>query len=472
MTYVPVIMNADNRSARGMAPLKLTNWFVEPISGDNQKQARAVLLPTPGLVERLDMGATIQGVWQEDGVRNGNLFVVAGSKLYSVSSSWAKTEIGSLDAGEAEFAGLRDTLFTAVNTRLWKWDGSALSEVTDVDLPNVSTLIVLGQRILLHSDGTDTLTWSQTLDGTSIEALAFSTAEQSPDAIRRIMKIGGQAIVFGTSGIEVFRSVPSTALPFQNVANQALEESSGLLGKYAAAKRGDKVFFVGGNLACYVMYGMGVDPLPPNTALKDVLLSLTQAQREATTTWAYSDGNHEFFVVRPPGKPAHVFNQATQLWSERETYGLGYYAPKYHTRAYGHDVVAYEGGSKIYTMSRDLYSDAGTPVVRTATLRFNGSQREAIGSFCVDAATFDHPQTGQGSAPKMMVSFSDNARVAPDASRSSVHLDIPPVGRYYKPTIWGVGVMTPSEGMLVHLSVSDPLGVALYGAWVNEGQVS
>lgn len=455
-----------------MAPLKLCNWVVEPISQDNKKQSTAVLLPTPGLTERVDLGATVQGIWQEDGVRSGLLFAVAGGKLYSISSSWVATEIGTLDSGEAEFEGIRDKLFIAVNTRLWQWNGSALTEVTDVDLPDVGTMISLNQRLFLHSDDDDTLSWSNTLDGTAFEALAFTTAEQSPDPVRRMIKLNGQAVVFGSTGIEILRAVPSTTLPFQNVTNQAIEESKGILGKYAAAKSGDKCYFIGGDLQPWMIYGMSVSPLTPCFEMKEQLKGLSVANRALTRCWAYRDGPHDYFVVRVPGYPAHVYDGATKLWGTRESYGLGYWAPKYHTTAYGHEIVALQDGTAIYTMDRDVYSDAGEPVIRTATFRFNGMGRETIGSFCLDAATFDLPASGQGSSPQMLLSFSDDARAVPSANRNTILLDIPPVGNYWKPTIWGLGLMTPSEGMLVHVSVSDPLGVALHGAWVNEGSAS
>jgi hypothetical protein len=472
LPYIPVILNSDNRSLRGMAPLKLCNWYVEPISQDNKKQAMATLLPTPGLTARLDLGNDIQGIWQEDGVRESLLYAVAGSKLYSISPSWVATEIGTLDAGEAEFEGIRDKLFIAVNTRLWEWNGVTLTEVTDPDLPDVGTMISINQRLLLNSDDDDTLTWSNTLNGSAFEALAFTTAEQSPDPVRRILKLSGQAVVFGSTSIEILRAVPSTTLPFQNVTNQAIEETKGILGKYAAAKSGDKAYLIGGDFQPYVIYGMSVTPLSPNFELKEQLTRMSAADRAETTTWAYRDGPHDYFIVRPKGHPAHVYDGATQLWHTRETYGAGFWAPKYHTRAYGHDVVALQDGSKIYTMDRNVYADDGEPVVRTATFRFNSMSREAIGSFCLDATTFDIPESGQGSSPQLLISFSTDARAVPSANRSPVLVDMPPVGNYWKPTIWGLGQMTPSEGMLAHVSVSDPLGVTIHGAWVNEGQVS
>lgn len=471
MTYVPVILNSDNRQSRGMAPLKLQNWYVEPISSDNTKQAKATLLPTPGLTERLDLGDTIQGVWQEDGVQDGGLFVVAGSKLYSVSASWVPTEIGTLDTGYAEFAGIRSNLFIACNTRLWRWNGSALTEVTDVDLPDVGTMIVLNQRLLLHSDDDDTQTWSDTLDGTAYEALAFSTAEQSPDPIRRIIKINGQAVVLGSTTIEIFRPVASTTLPFQNVTNSAIEETQGVIGKYGAAKSGDKVYFIGGDHAPYVIQGLAAIPIAPNFELKEVLDGLSASNRALTQCWAYRDGNHDYFVVRPVGSPAHVYDGGTKLWHTRETYNEGQWLPRFHTKAYGHNVVAYEGGTKLYTMHRDVYSDAGEPVVRTGTLRFNGASREAIGSFCLDVALFDHPESGQGSAPILMLDLSESARAMNDNGRAGIHLEAPLIGEYHKPTLYGLGLMKSSEGLLVQISVSDPVGVGLYGAWINEGQV-
>ena len=114
MPYIPTIMTADRRQRYGFAPQRLLNAFAVPLPAEANKPVKVAIVPTPGRVERIDIGAPIQGIFAENGVRNGALFVVAGDILYSVSSSWTKTAIGTINGtGDAVFAGLRDELFEA-----------------------------------------------------------------------------------------------------------------------------------------------------------------------------------------------------------------------------------------------------------------------------------------------------------------------------------------------------------------------
>ena len=195
MPYIPVVMSADRRQRYGFAPLRLLNMFPLPLPADANKPVPAALVPTPGRVFRVDLGAPIQGLFAENGVRSGTLFAVAGGTLYSISSSWVATSIGTISgSGEAVFAGLRDVLYIARADKPYKYDGASLTQVADVDAPNATSLVVLSQRLVASEEGADTYYWSDTLDGTDWEALGFATAEQKPDVIRRLPAADFQAM--------------------------------------------------------------------------------------------------------------------------------------------------------------------------------------------------------------------------------------------------------------------------------------
>jgi hypothetical protein len=61
--YIPVVPQADRRQRYGMAPLRLLNMFAVPIPSETGKPVRAALVPTPGRVQRLDLGTEIQGIF-------------------------------------------------------------------------------------------------------------------------------------------------------------------------------------------------------------------------------------------------------------------------------------------------------------------------------------------------------------------------------------------------------------------------
>jgi len=456
-----------------MSPLRLLNMFAVPVPVDAGKPARVAIIPAPGRVQRVDLGAEIQGIYCEEGVRSGALFVVAGGTLYSVSSSWAATSIGAVSgSGNAVFAGLRDNLYVARAAAPYKWDGATLTQVVDVDAPNASSMLVLSQRLVASEAGADTYYWSETLDGTDWATLGFATAEQRPDAIHRMVRLSGQIIAMGASSIEIVRATGDVDLPFANITGQSIDETEGVLGPDAYAVRGDKLFLIGGNLSPYVMNGFNFSNLPRNGEMEDELIELSAADRLLVTCIAYQFGSNEFFKVRIPGSAAYVLNTTTGFWHREQSWEEDTYLPRWHTNAYGHDVLADEGGSVLYTLSNTTYDDAGTTMERMVTLRPMFATYETIGTLCLDLQAYGRPLTGQGSNPSLMVTVSTDGRTTSDDTRSEITLTAGADGSYLKPVMWGLGMIPPGEGATITIRMTDPAGITFYGAWINEGQKS
>ncbi len=456
-----------------MAPLRLLNMFAVPIPAETGKPVRAALVPTPGRVQRVDLGAEIQGIYCEAGVRSGALFVVAGGTLYSISSSWVATSIGAIGgSGNAVFAGLRDNLYVARAGKPWRWNGTSLTQVADVDAPDATSLLVLSQRLVASEAGADTYYWSAVLDGTAWEALGFATAEQRPDEIRRMIRLSGQILALGAGSIEIIRATTSTTLPFANITGQSIDETDGILSPEAYAIRGDKLFLIGGDLAPYVMNGFSISPLPRNGEMEDDLIALSAADRLLVTCLAYKYGSNEFFKVRIPNKAAFVLNTTTGFWHREQNWEEDTYLPQFHANAYGYNVLADEGGSVLYTLDNTVFTDAGNTVERIATLRPSFADYETIGSLCVDLQAFGRPVSGQGSNPTIMVEVSTDGRTIRDDTRSEITLTLGADGRYQKPVMWGLGMVSPGEATTISIRMTDPAGVTIYGAWINEGQRS
>ena len=456
-----------------MSPLRLLNMFAVPVPVDAGKPARVAIIPAPGRVQRVDLGATIQGIYCEPGVRNGALFAVAGGRLYSISSAWAATDLGAVSgSGDAVFAGLRDALYVARAAKPYKYDGATLTQVSDVDAPDASSLLVLSQRLVAAETSADTFYWSDTLDGTAWEALGFATAEQRPDAIYRMVRVSGQIVAMGAASIEIIRATGDTDLPFANLTGQSIDETEGVLGPEAYAIRGDKLFLIGGNLSPYMMNGFNFANLPRNGEMEDDLIELSAANRLLVTCMAYQFGSNEFFKVRIPGKAAYVLNTTTGLWHREQSWEQDTYLPRWHASAYGYDVLADEGGSVLYTLSNTTYDDASTTIERMVTLRPMFESYTTIGSLCLDLQAYGRPLTGQGSNPSLMVTVSTNGRTTSDDTRSEITLTAGADGTYLKPVMWGLGMIPPGEGATITIRMTDPVGVTLYGAWLNEGQKS
>jgi hypothetical protein len=78
---------------------------------------------------------------------------------------------------------------------------------------------------------------------------------------------------------------------------------------------------------------------------------------------------------------------------------------------------------------------------------------------------FDQPLSGQGSAPTLMLEVSsDNGNSWSDERTVS----LPANGAWGKRIqAYRFGMFRTEYGMLVRIRISDPVGFALYGVWVN-----
>jgi hypothetical protein len=71
-----------------------------------------------------------------------------------------------------------------------------------------------------------------------------------------------------------------------------------------------------------------------------------------------------------------------------------------------------------------------------------------------------------------MVEVSTDGRTIRDDTRSEITLTLGADGRYQKPVMWGLGMVSPGEATNISIRMTDPAGVTIYGAWINEGQRS
>lgn len=110
MPFLPVAAQNDDRRAAGLTPVLFRNTRLEPAS-DGDPRAPYVVCNTPGRRIRATFGGPVRGVFQQDGVRSGALFVAAGGQLHRVASDWTTTALGAI-------AGSDDVVFTSISDNI------------------------------------------------------------------------------------------------------------------------------------------------------------------------------------------------------------------------------------------------------------------------------------------------------------------------------------------------------------------
>ena len=91
----PLFSGAYQSEAIVAAAQRCVNLYPEPLPQDTQEPARVTHFPTPGLrrLVQPQVGVPVRGLYT---TTTGKLFAVCGSSIYSISSSWVATQVGSL----------------------------------------------------------------------------------------------------------------------------------------------------------------------------------------------------------------------------------------------------------------------------------------------------------------------------------------------------------------------------------------
>lgn len=208
--------SAFDRERGDFPAFPVINMFAEEVP----TEATAVLQSRPGLKNTgIVMGAgPVRALFQMDGVLGNKLFGLSGQTLYE-----SGTAIGTIDGnGPATIAGFENRVFVNAGERIWEYDGTTLSPVTFPDGTPVSDICVGASRLIAIRKDTGRFYWSDPLVST-VNALGFATAENSPDKLRASLFLGDTLILFGSETVEFWPVNPDPNLPFQPLVGRVFQ---------------------------------------------------------------------------------------------------------------------------------------------------------------------------------------------------------------------------------------------------------
>lgn len=223
----------------GSYPLNLVPNFQETgVSAGYLRSAPGIDIFSAGL--GTDRGGV---VW------NGVLYRVSGTSLISVSSTGIVTVIGVVGgSGRCKFAISFDRLAINSGDDLYYYDGTTLTQVTDIDL-GVVVDVVWMDGYFITTDGTSIVV-TELVDPTSVDPLKYGSAEADPDSIMGLGERRGELIAFNRYTTEIFFDAGTTGFPFQR--NRGAQVDKGIVGTHARCKF----------LETYAMCGSGHNEQP------------------------------------------------------------------------------------------------------------------------------------------------------------------------------------------------------------------
>jgi hypothetical protein len=173
---------------------------------------------------------------------NGICYRVMGTKLVSIASDGATTTLG--DVGGSTQVTLDysfDRLAICSNGNLFYWDGTTLTQVTDVDL-GTSLDVLWVDGYFMSTDGTS-LVVTELNAPTDINPLKYGSSEADPDPVKGLFKLRNEVYALNRYTIEVFDNIGGSLFPFQRIEGAQIQK--GVLGTHCAAVFVDTIAFLG-----------------------------------------------------------------------------------------------------------------------------------------------------------------------------------------------------------------------------------
>jgi hypothetical protein len=277
-----------------------------------------VLESIEGLRELVTLPADIRGTYTTD---EGRWFVVAGAVLYEVTSAGTYTARGTL-ASSSGFVSMKNGLYQLVivdgpSGYVFSFATNTLAQITDSDWRGSRWVEELnGTFVFVPDDAPDQFYISAIDDGSSFDALDFSSSDAQPDNIITHRVLKQELYLFNKRSTEVWIY---TGDEFPLVRYNSTPIDIGCVGLRAATVTSDSMFWVGctdrGSGLVYEMRGHS-----PVRVSQDAVEQAIAASSDisAARMWAYQIDGAEFVGLDAPDMPtAWVYNLATQEWHEQ-----------------------------------------------------------------------------------------------------------------------------------------------------------
>lgn len=336
----------------------------------------------------------------------GNLYQVAGSQLYLVSSTFVRTAIGSIGGNDrVSMANNGDTMVIVTGgSGEYTYNGSTFSSTTLGSNP--TNVEYLNNTFFYDED--DGRVGVSDVGATTIPALNYFTPESAPDDLVRTYVFNQFLYLFGEKTIEPWQYTGTGTPPVERM-NGSIVENLGIAGRNAIANTEKAIYFVSNKGSAEQLQGF--------TPREVTTVAVANEWRSYTTSDAIvqtADIQGLDFVIFmfPTNSKTWCYVEQYDLWFELEhgTAGARWKGNSI-LRSNGATIVADYATGNLYTLDPDTFTDNGETTVRErifaplAGEKFgNPRQWYQWNEFGLSL------QTGVGNSsersPKLMVSFS------------------------------------------------------------------
>ena len=453
------------------ADSRCVNLFAEAIPEGGKEAGFLQRCPGLSLLATIGTGP-IRGLWAFSSDASV-AFVVSGTSLYKINTSYAATLIGAVSGtGPVSIADNGTQLFVACNGPSYIYNNTTntFAQISDPDVPGAGSVGYIDGYFVFNQPNSQLIWVTSLLDGTAIDPLEFASAEGSPDGVVGLVVDHREVWVFGTNSIEVWYDSGATDFPLQRI--QGAFNEIGCAAAYSIAKLDNGLFWLGADAR-----GQGIVYRANGYTGTRISTHAVEWQIQQYGTlsdaigYTYQQDGHAFYVlIFPSANTTWVYDVSTQVWHERAGWSNGAFTRHRSNcqMAFNNQIIVgdYANGN-VYAFDLDVYADNGDIQKWLRSWRAlppgqNNLKRTAQHSLQIDMESGVGLNLGQGDDPQVMLRWSDDG----GHTWSNEHwAPIGKIGEYYKRVFFRrLGMTLKLRDRVYELSMTDPVKTALMGA--------
>lgn len=383
----------------------LINCFIEQQPPD--AKSPAVLSRTDGIAAWASVGTgPVHGAIEALDA----LYVVSGTKLYSVDEFGSATELGDIGAVSGtsgiDMDANTDSVVVVNEPNAFYWNGTTFGQITDPDFTSrgAGDVEFINNYLLFREPNSGRFFGADLGSATSFDSLQFATAESNPDELVGMKVDHSQAILLGKKSIEIWDNTGIAGFPFERAINGFVE--IGCFNGRSVAKCDNSIFWLANDYSVRRLNGV----TPVRISNHGIERAIQRATISTAKAFSYSKEGHLFYVLSF-NEVTVVYDATTQKWHKRQSYGYDRWNIASHASAFGLELVGSASNGNIGSLRTDTYTEWGSTLRMSWVYQpiYADGVRSVHDSIEVVLKTGVGLTTGQGSDPEMMLDYSDDS---------------------------------------------------------------
>lgn len=277
-------------------------------------------------------------------------FAVNATSLLEIASDGTVTDLGDIPAGVCDIASDGTNVVVTCDGSIYVWDGQTdVEQVLDPDAPAASSVEYINGFFVFTEEGEQQFFIApQSNPFGDYDALDFDSADTSPDDLVRTRRVGRDLLLFGKRSVEFWFYSGDSVFPISRYQDTPLEV--GLIGVHAVSANNETAFWLASDKTVRRLDGRTATRISTFAVEKEIA---SWSDPSLTVVSSHVWDGHLFVTFRNPDGCV-VFDQATNLWHERQSQGSDTWSVSYYAYQFGKHLV---GGAQLYQLGG--YDEAG-----------------------------------------------------------------------------------------------------------------